>query len=152
MPPRLAGFFLLLLPQLNYGVAWFQGSRRVADTLSHFAERMRRERVWDQAAFSELLLLPASPQRPWSGRHSVRVLDVLLYPNTCEQQLGRGSRHARPAACAGHGIHACREALHDMKVLTHPQLSRMFAGNLEYWLKASDFPAMRPVLLHFNCP
>ena len=106
-----AGFCrLLFLPQLNYGVAWFKGCRRVADTLSHFAERIRAGRAWDQAIFSELMLFPASPKRPWSGRHSVRTLDILLYPNTCEQSkqcslvprhlLTDGAPQAKAISCA----------------------------------------------------
>lgn len=70
--------------QLNMGVAWLKASRRMADTLNFISEAIRAQPVWDQAVFAETLLLPGSTRRPWAGRHSVRVMDPLVYPNTCE--------------------------------------------------------------------
>lgn len=72
---------------MNLGVVWFTASRRLADTLSYMAETVRTGSfIWDQALFTRLLLLPNSRKFPWSGRHSLRMMDPLVFPNTCKSK------------------------------------------------------------------
>lgn len=76
-----------LIVQLNYGVVWYTASRRLADTLSALSEKVRGGPVWDQMVFAHMFTMPSSHASPWSGRHTLRVMDPRVFPNTCEDKL-----------------------------------------------------------------
>lgn len=127
--------------QLNYGVVWYTASRRLADTLSALSEKVRGGPVWDQMVFAHMFTMPSSRVSPWSGRHTLRVMDPLVFPNTCEDQL-QGALFVHPRLYC---------SFHPPYLPTLPSAILYFAGNLNWLLTKQDIAKMRPVLLHFNC-
>lgn len=75
---------LHLLPQLNFGLSYVQGTRSVAQTFNHLVRMVREEPLWDQEAYSQVMLLPSTSAFPWRGRHSVRLLEPTVFPTTCQ--------------------------------------------------------------------
>jgi arabinosyltransferase len=72
------------LPQLNFGVGYAHSTPRIAKTFSLLAKVIRKQRVWDQAAYSDSMMLPATSQNPSRGLHSVFLLDPAIFPTTCQ--------------------------------------------------------------------